>query len=408
MAQKSFRKSQLIEFKNTAAGHDGVLSDPSGSLIIKPCKPAEIRFYESCAAHEEFAEYIPTFMGTLSLSSDTDPAQAAAALMQSKEAQVQVQGPSGVSEAIVVDNVWTPSNGGKISTNCALVMENVADGYKKPNILDVKLGARLWADDAPPAKRAKLDKVAGETTSKPLGFRIAGMRIWKGLDSAGQDGVNADGYHFYDKDYGRALKADNVVEGFEDYFRMARGAKPTRRLTKVIKRFIEDLQELQTVLEKEESRMYSASLLFVYEGDSSALQEAFRRESQMLDSMEAETDLPLEGDSGPKSDEVAINQVTSKSSGGTGVPPSVNGDGHVAHDVKPESIAADKAAEHQPITAAVPANGDDAEGEVALPRTQALKLIDFAHAEWTPGQGRDENLLHGIRNVIDTLGGLLM
>lgn len=83
-------------------------------------------------------------MGTLSLSSDTDPAQAAAALMQSKEAQAQVQGPNGVSEAIVVDNVWTPSNGGKISTNCALVMENVADGYKKPNILDVKLGARLW------------------------------------------------------------------------------------------------------------------------------------------------------------------------------------------------------------------------------------------------------------------------
>ena len=384
-----------------------MLSDPSGSLIIKPCKSAEIRFYESCAAHKDFAEYIPTFIGTLSLSSDTDPAQAAAALMQSKEAQAQVQGPNGVSEAIVVDTAWTPSNGGKISTNCALVMENVADGYKKPNILDVKLGARLWADDAPPAKRAKLDKVAGETTSKPLGFRIAGMRIWKGSDSDDQDGVNADGYRFYDKDYGRALTSVNVVEGFEDYFKMARGTKPTRRLTKVIKRFIEDLESLRTILEKEESRMYSASLLFVYEGDSSALQDAFRIESQMLDFMDAETDPPLDGDGGPTSGEVAINQVTSNSDGGTGVVPSIKGDRHVAHDVDTKSIAEDKAAEYHPRKAAVAANGGDVEGEVTLPRIQALKLIDFAHAEWTPGQGRDENLLHGVRNVINTLNELL-
>lgn len=408
MAQKSFRKSQLIEFKNTAAGHDGVLSDPSGSLIIKPCKPAEIRFYESCAAHKAFAEYIPTFMGTLSLSSDTDPAQAAAALMQSKEAQAQVQGPNGVSEAIVVDNAWTPSNGGKISTNCALVMENVADGYKKPNILDVKLGARLWADDAPPAKRAKLDKVAQETTSTALGFRIAGMRIWKGSDIADQDGVNADGYRFYDKDYGRAFTSVNVVEGFEDYFKMPRGTKPTRRLTKVIKRFIEDLESFQTVLEKEESRMYSASLLFVYEGDLSALLEAFRIESQMLDHMEAETNRPFDGDRGPNSDEVAINQVNPKSGSGTGVVPSTNGDPHVAHDVGTEGNAEDKAAEYHSMKAAVSAIGVDVEGDVTLPRIQALKLIDFAHAEWTPGQGRDENLLHGIRNVIKTLHELLV
>lgn len=337
-------------------------------------------------------------MGNLSLSSDTDPAQAAAALIQSKEAQAQVQGPNGISEAIVVENVWTPSNGGKISTNCALVMENVADGYKKPNILDVKLGARLWADDAPPAKRAKLDKVAGETTSKPLGFRIAGMRIWKGADSNGQDGVNTDGYRFYDKDYGRALTSVNVVEGFEDYFRMARGTRPTKRLTKVIRRFIEDLETLQTVLENEESRMYSASLLFVYEGDTSALQEAFRKESEMLDSMEAETYSPVTGDGEPNPGEASRNQGSSTSRDGTGIAQSINGDLEVPHDVHIQSIAKDEA----------PVNGEDVDGEVALPRIQALKLIDFAHAEWTPGQGRDENLLHGIKNVIKILKELLI
>jgi len=38
-----------------------------------------------------------------------------------------------------------------------------------------------------------------------------------------------------------------------------------------------------------------------------------------------------------------------------------------------------------------------------LPKIQVLKLIDFAHAEWTPGTGPDENVLHGIRNVIKLL-----
>lgn len=349
-------------------------------MIIKPCKSSEISFYESCAAHKEFAEYLPTYMGTLSLSSDTDPAQAAAALIQSKEVQAQVNGPNGISEAVVIDNAWIPSNGGKISTNCALVMENVADGYKKPNILDVKLGARLWADDAPPAKRAKLDKVAAETTSKLLGFRVAGMRIWQGPDDQDQEDVNADGYKFYDKDYGRKLTADNVVEGFEDYFRVARGTRPLRSTRKVIRRFIEDLEGMQAVLENEESRMYSASLLFVYEGEPAVLQEAFATETQMLDSMEAESKPPVEGDGAKNVDGYGPNDAVIPTNGSAS-----NGS-----------------------TSATAVNGDTIAPDVTLPRIQVLKLIDFAHAEWTPGQGPDENLLHGIRNVIKTLHELLV
>ncbi len=329
----------------------------------------------------------------MSLSSDTHPAQAAAALVQSKEAQAQVHGPNGISEAIVIDNAWTPSNGGKISTNCALVMENVADGYKQPNILDVKLGARLWADDAPPAKRAKLDKVTGETTSKSLGFRVAGMRIWQGADAQGHKDVNLDGYRFYDKDYGRSLAPENIVEAFEDYLCVARGTRPLRHTKKLIRRFIEDLQGMQHVLENEESRMYSASLLFVYEGDPAILQEAFTTEAQMLDSMEAESKSFPDGDGVPKEDGDHPNgHGTSSGTNGTAAP--MNGNKVNASD------SAD--------TASTVVEGDTPEPEMPLPHIQAVKLIDFAHAAWTPGQGPDENLLHGIRNVIKTLNELLV
>lgn len=320
------------------------------------------------------------------------------ASVQSKEAQAQVHGPNGVSEAVVIDNAWTPSNGGKISTNCALVMENVAGGYKKPNILDVKLGARLWADNAPPAKRAKLDKVTGETTSKSLGFRVAGMRIWQGTDTQDQKDVNLDGYKSYDKDYGRSLTPETVVEGFEDYFRVARGTRPLRNTRKLIRRFVEDLQGMQNVLENEESRMYSASLLFVYEGDPAILQEAFTTEAQMLDSMEAESKSFPDRDGASKEDgdrpkgNGTISNGTS--SGMNGTPAPVNGN----------NVNASDGAE----TASPLVDGDTPEREIPLPHIQAVKLIDFAHAAWTPDQGCDENLLHGIRNVIKTLNELLV
>jgi 1D-myo-inositol-tetrakisphosphate 5-kinase/inositol-polyphosphate multikinase len=38
--------------------------------------------------------------------------------------------------------------------------------------------------------------------------------------------------------------------------------------------------------------------------------------------------------------------------------------------------------------------------DMNFPRVYSLKLIDFAHAQWTPGQGPDENNLKGVRSLI--------
>ncbi|KAL8959249.1 MAG: hypothetical protein Q9193_003858 [Seirophora villosa] len=355
MAQKSFRKSQLVAFNNVAAGHDGVLSDRSGAVVVKPCCQEEIDFYNSASTHPHVAIYIPAFIGTLQLNSDPDVAATvtptvAATLTTPNQAAEHQAAPAAVSHAPIVEKAWAPSNGGKITTDLAIVLENVAAPFKKPNILDVKLGARLWDDNAPPAKRAKLDKVAEETTSKPLGFRIAGMRTWQGETAAAADEssstLSQDGYKLYDKTYGRQFSAETVRQGFEDYFLLERDAVAKGPVRKVINRFLEDLEALKFVLEREESRMYSASLLFVYEGNPDALRDAFTTE---------------------KEEETATNGV----------------DGGETHEESED---------------------EDEEQRAAV---QALKLIDFAHAEWTPGQGRDENLLHGLGSVIKVLNGLV-
>ncbi|CAD6563965.1 MAG: hypothetical protein ASARMPRED_002594 [Alectoria sarmentosa] len=379
--EKSFRKSQLIAFDNVAAGHDGVLSDPSGELVIKPCKQSEIDFYDSTSAHPDLIAHIPTFFGKISLGADTNPAHAAGALILPSETDPEPSVIHGVPDTMIVENAWAPSNGGRIHTDSAVVLENVAAGFKKPNILDVKLGARLWADDAPMAKRVRLDKIAEETTSKPLNLRIEGMKTYR---AALINGETRDGYRFYDKTYGRNFTVETIAHGFEEYFQLTKGAKAKGAVRKVIRRFIEDLRAVESVIEKEESRMYSASLLFVYEGDQQALQDAFETERNIINSLDRKVsdgeDL-TSGNGATNGDDLIKGNGTANGNG-------TDADVHVDDDDDEKE------------------EGEEKSEEIKFPAIQSLKLIDFAHAEWTPGQGPDENILHGIRNTTKILTSL--
>ena len=312
---------------------------------MKPCTQPEIDFYQTTSAHPDFAYYIPEFWGLLSLSQDV--AVAAAAVERASTVNSHSRVPSQVNAmAMSALQQGGRHSGKKILAESQIVMENVTAGLRKPNVLDVKLGVRLWADDAPLAKRQRLEDVAATTTSQPLGFRIAGMQTWMGPNSAGQDGVGLDGYKRYGKDYGRSFNVDTVWKGFEDFF-FVESAGITRRLGKrVIKRFLEDLQGLRDVLERKESRMYSSSLLFVYEGDGPGLEEDFA----VVGMQPIPLGSSFEDAGGESSDE--------------------------------------------------PTDGEE---DCQLPKVQAVKMIDFAHAAWTPGQGPDENVLHGIRSVIKIL-----
>lgn len=342
----------LVTLNNVAAGHEGVMSDADGLLVIKPCTQAEVAFYESAASsHEDFASFMPTFMGTLKREKqpprdDSKPADAPTA------ATLGAKDPG-------------PMHGKALETDLCIVLENIAASFAKPSILDVKLGARLWDDDAPLAKRARLDDVAAKSTSGSLGFRIAGMQVWRPDRSDDEEAskqregkADADGdkedkqtlwqhdhethYSKYNKMYGRSFTADNKHEGFEEYLGMQEflgldqpSAEPDplhkERVDELLDYFVDQTKSIQDVLEKEESRMYSASILFVYEGDLDAYHKT---KKQLLED-------PGEDDQ------------------------------------------------------------DDDDDEKSPPRLAAVKMIDFAHAKWAPGEGPDENVLQGVRSVIE-------
>ena len=289
-------------------------------------------------------------MGTIALCAPSNVNVAASATKTTTSiSAVPPEVQSLVSSSVTPsDSTWVPSNGGKIKTERGIVLGNATLGFVKPNILDVKLGARLWADDAPPAKRLRQDKGAAETTSLPLGFRLEGMRVWRGPGAGVLANDKTDEYMTYDKAYGKSLKPETVCQGFERYFLVEQAGITKKFAREIISRFVEDLEGLRAAVEKEECKIYSSSLLFVYEGDGRELQEAFRNENQTLASIQKQGSVREQGYQNCDSDE---------------------------------------------------------EGP-SLPQTQALKLIDFAHAIWTPGQGPDENFLNGLSNVIEMLRNL--
>ncbi|GIJ86082.1 hypothetical protein Asppvi_004955 [Aspergillus pseudoviridinutans] len=416
----------FVDFDHAAAGHDGVRCTPSGSFIAKPCTPQEVAFYESSALHPAFREFIPTYIGTLSSADQQGPFALAAAQQSgaivlptvddsssSSATPTTAEAPelglnAGLGSNGAADNkTWVPSGGKKLETGLSIVLENVASGFKRPNVLDVKLGARLWADDAPPAKRAKLEAVAKETTSGSLGFRIAGMKIWtgahgetdegsktnpyatkhEGLEGARGEVVEKDGYKRYDKWYGRSFNEKNVKQGFETFLAGAKGGAVDRSKL-IARRLADELRRVQSILESEESRMYSASVLIVYEGDPEAMEQALEEEKNPRDRAPEESDEEVE-DFDLALQEDGSFEVFNLDVGQDGIP-------QQAININLDSETAQLGE----------IDFEDEEDEDEPPKVHDLRLIDFAHASWTPGQGPDENVLMGVRSLIRLLDEL--
>ncbi|KAB8232988.1 inositol polyphosphate multikinase [Aspergillus alliaceus] len=407
----------FVAFDHAAAGHEGVRCTPSGTFIAKPCTPAEVAFYESCALHPAFEPFIPTYIGTLTSANEQSPLALASAqpgaivlpISDSSEASTAVATPqpsgatSAPEESAQEDGQWVPSGGKKIDTGLSIVLENVASGFRRPNVLDVKLGARLWADDAPLAKRTKLDTVSKETTSSSLGFRIAGMKVWTGVNGESDEGsktdpyatkyegaegtkgevIEKDGYRRYDKWYGRSFSDKNVREGLETFLAGAK-AGVVDRSKLIARRLADELNELQKVLESDESRMYSSSVLIIYEGDPVEMESALMVEKSARKNSEEGSE-ELEEEDNDEEFELQLQQ--------DGAYQVV--DLPVGTDGKPQQAI------NINIEAETAQLGDleDEEDEEDPPKVHDLRLIDFAHASWTPGQGPDENVLMGVRNL---------
>lgn len=257
-----------------AAGHSGVTQSELGDIFFKPSDLGEVEFYKTVAAdHPELQEVIPVFYGLLTegnqikTDGEISPEQlvAAAVSAEPKEAPAPADG----------------SAPAKKKKEHVLALKNSLLGFEEPCILDIKLGHILWDDNAAQEKRDRLDAVARSTTSGSLDMRLTGMNVYydDSHTSKTATGERVD----FGKNYGRTLDAETFATGLAKYF--VRDPAATNALSPAQKRYYEyallyfsnRLERVSELLAQKNFVMRGASVLMVYEGLASAVEDKLNK-----------------------------------------------------------------------------------------------------------------------------------
>ncbi|KAF4320076.1 hypothetical protein BBO99_00005413 [Phytophthora kernoviae] len=140
------------------------------------------------------------------------------------------------------------------NTKDYLVLGDLTRNFRRPCVLDIKLGTRQHGEDATPAKVISHTAKCAATTSLALGLRLCGMQIYDERDST---------YTIWDKSWGRQLKPSDIEPALETY--LTSGS--TIHWDALDKLLIKIRQFKDVVATTTGLRCWGSSLLLVYEGD---------------------------------------------------------------------------------------------------------------------------------------------
>ncbi|CCD22278.1 inositol polyphosphate multikinase NDAI_0A01200 [Naumovozyma dairenensis CBS 421] len=357
------------ELEHKAAGHDGTLTDDEGLLVFKPALTQEIDFYKAVHqlstasnADDSFSNgdvplysWMPTFLGVLDEGTTTTTTESDGAAVP----QYVLEDPH--MDSTILKQVVEDTDKITLNKKKYIVLENLLHGFKKPNVLDIKLGKILYDENATADKRQRLTMVSNTTTSSTLGFRICGMKIRQNsvTDYLSQDHYENDfnNYVFINKKFGRTRTQKDIKDAFKLYFGADTLSK--ERISSLLTIFLQRLQLFYNTLLNQEIRMISSSLLFIYETDSDRW-DILNNEDSMLRDNFLQSDDDDDDDDDDDEYEGEDNEVlTAKNS-------------RLKHS-----------------------------------QLSSMSLIDFAHSKFTPGQGYDENVIEGVESLIQKFKDLI-
>ena len=242
----------------------------------------------------------------------------------------------------------------------------------------------------------------------------------------------------YDKYYGRdTVNSGNIQDAMKSFV-FNKHAGITKDLGRLIAgKFLEELKVVEKVLEAEGSRMYSASLLFTFEGCGETLREAIEAAQQGPATEKASKSAATETatSNGEKAEGVVEFARPSRVDSGIEDEPrqpkipdfsASRTDSGIVLEADDEKLV-EAVLETVQEEVQVIINGaevdmedvesfevldmtddDEEESESSAPRICSLKLIDFAHARFLPKKagsgdgesGPDLNVLHGVKSLI--------
>ncbi|KIK16409.1 hypothetical protein PISMIDRAFT_267780 [Pisolithus microcarpus 441] len=382
-------------------GHAGVQTTEDGSLLLKPALPRELEFYQlirdgvspeidaatvTASGLKPLLPWIPKFLGVLSLGNHVE----------------------NLPQMTAVHDLPTfvQANG----TTTAIVLENLTYGFRKPCILDVKLGTVLYDEDASPEKKERMIRTAASTTSLSTGVRLTGFQVYANDHPLPK---------LTSKKYGKTIKPEQLPDGIARFFPFHIPASascmppsipaasnvppsgdvvaapddiqpglPPPILLVLLTRLLEELEHLRTALARAEVRIVGGSILIIYEGDWASAEEAARTSEDVS--------IPI-GKSTASGEGLGRNE--------RGAPDEESEDEEtmtVEIDEHGRLIFEDVAG--SPIAESFEENdvddGDEESEDEDEPHLFRLSLIDFAHTRLVPGQGPDTGVLLGIDTLI--------
>ncbi|EFC41115.1 predicted protein [Naegleria gruberi] len=139
-----------------------------------------------------------------------------------------------------------------------IVLEDITANMDHPNVMDIKMGQRTYGEDASPQKI--LEEESKYVYQHQLGMRISGAKIY--------DIVKKE-YQYFDRQWGRSVTPDTIVEametflfsnGFDEETRVSVGRHVTNLLLKEVRKIHHLFTE-----KNDKFRMYASSLLIVYD-----------------------------------------------------------------------------------------------------------------------------------------------
>lgn len=137
-----------------------------------------------------------------------------------------------------------------------LKLDDLARGFRKPSIIDVKIGAKTYDP------LASQEKVALETNKYPwsqqIGFRILGMRVFDAAEHR---------YRVYGKDYGLRQTPDTVFDALRAFLGASQARSPS-----FLPELLLQLENIQSWFETQRLyAFYSSSLLLMYDTPDEAV-----------------------------------------------------------------------------------------------------------------------------------------
>jgi len=138
--------------------------------------------------------------------------------------------------------------------NKYVVLEDLTQYYKKPCILDVKIGVTSVGEDASPEKRESMAAKDKKTTTHSEGLRVTAMKVFQ---------EETAGWVALDKPWGQALKAEDLTAALSRFFDS--GVRVHRNIAQSCLALLRPL--LLWFQSQAHLRFYSSSLLFLYDGE---------------------------------------------------------------------------------------------------------------------------------------------